>query len=164
MIKIGLISDTHGYFDPGLKSFFKECTEIWHAGDIGTMEVVQEIQSFKPLRAIYGNIDGSEIRSIYPEFQRFLCEEIHVLMIHIGGYPGKYVSRVKNLIDMDQPDLFICGHSHILRIMHDSNAGFLYINPGAAGNPVFHETRTAIRFSIEGKNIKDLEVLEMAKR
>jgi len=164
MIKIGLISDTHGYFDPGLKSFFKECTEIWHAGDIGTMEVVQEIQSFKPLRAIYGNIDGSEIRSIYPEFQRFLCEEIHVLMIHIGGHPGKYVSRVKNLIDMDQPDLFICGHSHILRIRHDPNAGFLYINPGAAGNPVFHETRTAIRFSIEGKNIKDLEVLEMAKR
>jgi putative phosphoesterase len=160
MIKIGLLSDTHGTFESGLKEFFSDCSEIWHAGDIGTMEVIREISSFKPLKAVYGNIDGPEIRTIYPEYMRFRCEDIDVLMIHIGGYPGKYVSGLRELISTTPPDLLITGHSHILRVMRDRKAGFLFINPGAAGNTGIHSIRTAVRFTIDNKEIKDLEVIE----
>jgi len=164
MIKIGLLSDTHGFFDPALKNFFSECMEIWHAGDIGNMDVIDEITSFKPLRAVYGNIDGPEIRKIYPEFQRFRCEEMDVFITHIGGSPGKYNPRIKEIIRLNPPDLLISGHSHILKVMSDKNYGSLCINPGAAGKTGFHLIRTAVRFIIEVKQIRDLEVIELGKR
>jgi putative phosphoesterase len=164
MMKIGLLSDTHGFFDPRLKTFFADCNEIWHAGDIGNLETADEIANFKPLKAVHGNIDGHEIRIIYPENLRFNCEGMDVWITHIGGYPGNYDSKVRHLIRLNPPELFITGHSHILKVIPDKKSGLLHINPGAAGKSGFHHIRTAVRFIIEEGHIKDLEVIELGPR
>ena len=163
-MKIGLLSDTHGYIDPRWASVFGKVDEIWHAGDIGTLEVSDFLSTLKPFRAVYGNIDGQEIRKRFPERLRFFCEKTEVLMIHIGGYPGHYDRRVREELRSNPPGLFISGHSHILKVMYDKRLGFLHINPGAAGISGFHNKRTVVRFVIEGTDIKDLEVIEMGPR
>ncbi len=162
MKKIGLLSDTHSYWDDKFLTYFESCDEIWHAGDIGTLELAYKLNSIKPLRAVYGNIDGQEVRAVYPEFLRFCIEGVDVLITHIGGYPGKYIPVVKNILETHPPSLFICGHSHILKVMYDSKYKCLDINPGAAGKFGFHKVRTIVRFVIEGGNIQDLEVIELA--
>ena len=160
MIKIGLISDTHGYMDPKLFDFFSECGELWHAGDIGSLDIAERLEKWKPLKAVFGNIDDHNIRSKYPEHLRFRCEGTDVWITHIGGYPGKYDKLVKDKIRMNPPDLFICGHSHILKVQYDKNLDLLHINPGAAGKSGFHKFRTAVRFDIDNKEVKNLEIFE----
>lgn len=161
MLKIGLLSDTHGYIDDKLLDFFKGCDEIWHAGDIGSIDVADALAAYKPFRAVYGNIDGQDVRITYPKHQRFLCEQVDVWMTHIGGYPNNYSFEVKPEIFQNPPKLFISGHSHILKVMHDEKLKTLHINPGAAGKEGFHKVRTAVRFIIDDTEIKDLEVVEM---
>lgn len=161
MKRIGLLSDTHSWWDERYKKYFDQCDEIWHAGDIGSMELAERFEAFKPFRAVYGNIDGQDLRSAYPEFLRFEMEGVDVLMTHIGGYPGKYAPKVKTIMDIRPPKLFISGHSHILKVMYDRKYNCLHINPGAAGNYGFHTVRTLICFTIDGKDIKDLEVVEL---
>lgn len=161
MKRIGLLSDTHSWWDERYKKYFANCDEIWHAGDIGSMALAEKFEAFKPFRAVYGNIDGQDLRAAYPEFLRFDIEGVDVLMTHIGGYPGKYNPKVKNIMDIEAPQLFICGHSHILKVMYDRKYNCLHINPGAAGNYGFHTVRTLICFTINGKEIKDLEVIEL---
>lgn len=163
MKRIGLLSDTHGYLHPRLFKFFENVDEIWHAGDIGTIETSDTLASFKPLKAVYGNIDGSEIRIVHPLHQRFFCEETDVWITHIGGYPGHYERVVKPGIFTNPPNLFITGHSHILKVIFDKKLNFLHINPGAAGNKGFHTVCTAVRFIIDGKDIRDLEIWEMKR-
>lgn len=163
-MKIGLLSDTHGWIHPKLYDFFAGCDEIWHAGDIGNIETADALSSFKPLRAVYGNIDGSVVRSAFPETLRFQSEDVDVWITHIGGTPLKYDSRVKGRIYTNPPNLFICGHSHIARIMYDKKGGFLYVNPGAAGYTGFHKIMTAVRFSIDGKEIHGMELIELGER
>jgi putative phosphoesterase len=163
MKRIGLISDTHTYLHPGLFKSFKECDEIWHAGDIGNIETADKLAAFKPLRAVYGNIDSHQVRIVYPEFQIFKCEDVKVLMTHIGGYPGKYQPAVRELIIKEKPDLFISGHSHILKVMYDKKYKLLHINPGAAGKSGLHKVITFVRFTIDGKQIKDLEIVEFER-
>lgn len=164
MSQIGLLSDTHCFFDPRLREFFANCDEIWHAGDIGNIETADEIAAFKPLRAVHGNIDGHEVRIVYPENLRFNYEGMDVWITHIGGYPGNYESKVRNVIRTNSPELFICGHSHILKVMPDKTLGLLHINPGAAGKSGFHLVRTAVRFIIENNRIRNLEVIELGQR
>ncbi len=164
MKKIGLLSDTHGHLDPKLFKYFSACDEIWHAGDFGTLEVSDRLQAFKPLIGVYGNIDGQEIRAIHPLDQEFTCEKVKVWMTHIGGYPGRYDPRVREKLPQAPPDLFICGHSHILKVMKDQKLGTLVMNPGAAGIYGFHQIKTALRFTIDGERIKDLEVIELGRR
>ncbi len=161
MKKIGLLSDTHTYLHSKIFTFFDDCDEIWHAGDIGNLETINKLSKFRPVKAVYGNIDGQSVRSSWPEVQRFYCEEVNVLMIHIGGYPGRYSSRAKQLIEKEKPDLFISGHSHILKVMPDPKYDLLHMNPGAAGKFGLHQKITLLRFVIDGKDIKDLEVVEM---
>ncbi len=160
MRRIGLLSDTHGFINPRILDFYSTCNEIWHAGDIGNIETADELASFKPLTAVYGNIDGTEIRKTYPKNQVFSCEGVKVLMTHIGGYPGRYEKDARQLIEIENPKLFICGHSHILKVLYDKKHELLHINPGAAGNSGFHHVITCVRFVIEGENIRDLEVFE----
>ncbi len=162
-IKIACLSDTHGFFDDRLKGFIQYCDEIWHAGDIGTVEVARKLSSFKPIRAVHGNIDGYGIRKIYPENQRFEVGGIDVWITHIGGYPGKYDRSVIPAIFDSPPGLFICGHSHILKVVNDSNLGLLHINPGAAGRQGIHSVQTAVRFVIDNGRVKDLEVAELER-
>jgi len=164
MKKILLLSDTHGYMDERILNYVKEADEVWHAGDIGITSVSDEIKRLKPLRAVYGNIDGAGIRMEFPLHQRFLCEEVDVWITHIGGYPGRYSPAIREEIRSNPPKLFICGHSHILRVMPDKKLGVLHMNPGAAGVHGFHQMRTMLRFKIEGKEIKELEVIELGKR
>jgi len=163
MKNIGLLSDTHGFFDLRLTTFFSECDEIWHAGDIGNLETADRISTFKPLKAVYGNIDSADLRRIYPEHQRFRCEEKDVWITHIGGYPGNYDRRIREMIRKNPPDIFISGHSHILKVMPDRKLGLLHINPGAAGKSGFHHVCTAVRFVIDGQDIRDLEVIELPR-
>ncbi len=163
MTKIGLISDTHGFLDPAVFKHFADCDEIWHAGDFGP-NVAEELAAFKPLRGVYGNIDGKEIRSHYPEHLRFNCESLDVWMTHIGGYPGKYAPQVKSEIYTKPPKLFITGHSHILKVMFDKKIDCLHINPGAAGNSGWHKVKTLIRFSVSDEKIHNLEVIEIGVR
>ena len=160
MVKIGILSDTHGYLDPKLFEFFRECNELWHAGDIGNLELAEHLGKWKPLKAVYGNIDDQKVRSSYPENLRFYCEKVDVWITHIGGYPGKYDNLVKYSLRKNPPDIFICGHSHILKVQYDNQLNLLHINPGAAGKSGFHKFRTAIRLEIKGKEIKNLEILE----
>jgi putative phosphoesterase len=164
MKKIGLLSDTHSFVDPSIFKHFKECDEIWHAGDIGAMDVMQQLQDFKPLRAVYGNIDDYKIRLSYPENLIFECEGVKVLITHIAGYPGKYNPRVRSLIEEHKPKLFICGHSHILKVMPDKRYGLLHMNPGAIGNHGFHQVKTMLRFTIDGTEIKELDVIEVKRK
>lgn len=164
MTRIGLISDTHNYLDPSIFEHFKNCDEIWHAGDFGTSSIAEELRSHKTLRGVYGNIDGYDIKSVYPEQLVFMCEEVKVMMRHIGGYPPKYNSETKKELLIHKPQLFISGHSHILKIIYDEKLNCLHINPGAAGKHGWHKMRTLIRFSINGKNILDCEVIELGPR
>ena len=164
-MKIGLLSDTHSYLDPKIFEHFKACDEIWHAGDIGDRAVADTLEKFKPVRAVYGNIDDREMQARYPEDLWFTCEEMTIWMTHIGGAPPNYNPRVKKILKSKVPDIFICGHSHILRVKKDPNfKNMLYLNPGAAGNHGFHPIKTIMRFEIIGKEIKNLEVIELGKR
>ena len=161
MIKIGLISDTHNYLDESIAEHFKDCDEIWHGGDFGTIAITDQLKILKPLRGVHGNIDGNDIRSIYPEQLVFMCEEVKVMIRHIGGYPPKYNPETKKELLIHQPQLFISGHSHILKVMYDDKLNCLHMNPGAAGKQGWHKIRTLIRFKIDGKDMKDCEVIEL---
>ena len=163
MIKIGLLSDTHGYLHERVLNFFIAVDEIWHAGDIGSVQVCEQLSALKPLRAVFGNIDGWEIRSEYPEALVFTVEEVKVAMRHIAGYPGRYDPSVLKLIRNEKPGLFICGHSHILKVIYDKTNHHLHINPGAAGKYGLHKSITAVRFRIDGKEITDLEDLDIPR-
>ena len=164
MKRIGLISDTHNYLDEAVFKHFDQCDEIWHAGDFGAVMIADALRKFKPLRGVYGNIDGKDIRSEFPEVLSFTCEEVKILMIHIGGYPGKYSPLAKAEIVSHHPKIFISGHSHILKIMYDKKFQCLHMNPGAAGKQGWHKVRTLIRFDIDGIDIKNCEVIELGKR
>lgn len=161
MLRIGLLSDTHGYWDERYLKHFESCDEIWHAGDIGSLELAERLATFRPFRAVYGNIDGQDIRIRYPESNRFTADGADVLMKHIGGYPGKYDPSIRGQILIHPPKLFISGHSHILKIKYDKTLGLLHINPGAAGKYGFHTVRTLVRFTINEGNFYDLEVIEL---
>jgi putative phosphoesterase len=161
---IGLLSDTHGSLDDRILFHFENCDEIWHAGDIGSMNVLEKLEAIKPVRAVFGNVDGHEIRAAVPEIQRFVCEDVDVLMKHIGGYPGKYDRSVFPAIQLNPPKLFVAGHSHILKVIHDKKFDLLHINPGAAGYSGVHKIRTLVRFVIDGPTIRDMEVIELEKR
>lgn len=162
MKRIGLLSDTHAHWDEKYITYFENCDEIWHAGDIGSLEVAQKLEAFRPLRAVYGNIDGQEIRTKYPLVNRFTLDGAEILMKHIGGYPGNYDPSIRGSILVKPPKLFISGHSHILKVKYDKTLDVLHINPGAAGIYGFHKVRTMVRFSIENGQFKDLEVIELA--
>lgn len=163
MTKIGLLSDTHSYLPPGIFDHFKDCDEIWHGGDFGNEHLIRELEDFKPLRGVYGNIDGQPVRSQFPLENIFYCEEVKVLMKHIGGYPGRYAPGVRDLIKKEKPGLFISGHSHILKIMYDEKLHCLHMNPGACGKQGWHMVQTLIKFSIDANNIKDCQVIELKK-
>jgi len=164
-MKIGLISDTHGYMDDKIAGYLQDADEIWHAGDIGTLEVANQLKSLKPLRAVHGNIDGKEIRVIYPQDQVFEVEGLKVWMTHIGGYPPRYGKGIKSRLDTVKPNIFICGHSHILKIMPDkARKGLIHINPGAAGQQGFHKVRTLVKMEIGSGKITDLKVVELGLR
>ena len=163
MKRIGLISDTHNYLDEAVFKHFEKCDEIWHGGDFGTIEVANRLKEFKPLKGVYGNIDGNDVRSVFAEENIFMCEDVKVYMKHIGGYPGKYAPGVKDELLSYKPQLFITGHSHILKVMYDDKLQCLHMNPGAAGKQGWHKVRTLIRFAIDGANIKDCEVIELKK-
>jgi putative phosphoesterase len=164
MIRIGLISDTHGFLDEKVFEHFKDCHEIWHAGDFGNVALADRLKKFKPLKAVSGNIDGYDIRSEYPEKLIWQCEKVNVYMIHIGGHPARYAHDVKTELLKNESNLFICGHSHILKVIYDGKINCLHMNPGAAGNQGWHIVRTILRFSIDGKEIKNCEVIELGKR
>ena len=163
MTRIGLISDTHGYLDDAVFKHFESCDEIWHAGDFGNIELADKLAAFKPLRGVYGNIDGKDIREVYPEHLRFMCEKVDVWMTHIGGYPDRYAPDVKREIYTKPPGLFISGHSHILKVIYDKKINCLHLNPGAAGKQGWHKVRTLIRFSITDEKIHTLDVIELHK-
>ncbi len=163
MKRIGLLSDTHGEIPDSVFSFFENCHEIWHAGDIGDADTAGRLAAFRPLRAVYGNIDGQEVRMQYPQNQRFLCEEVDVWITHIGGYPGHYDPSVRDRLRSNPPKLFVCGHSHILKIIYDRKLDLLHLNPGAAGRYGFHKMQTALRFLIDGTSIAEMEIWQMGK-
>ena len=164
MTRIGLISDTHGFLDEAVAEHFKNCDEIWHAGDFGSIDIADKLvhSTDKKLRGVYGNIDGGDIRTVYAEKLFFTCEQVNVFIQHIGGYPGRYAPRVKDEIIKNNIDLFISGHSHILKIMFDDKVNCLHMNPGAAGKQGWHKVKTLIRFVIDGKEMKTCEVIELA--
>lgn len=164
MTKIGLLSDTHNYLDEAVFKYFENCDEIWHAGDFGSDAIAGKLKQFKPLKGVYGNIDGYDIRSVYPEKLIWNCEDVKVYMTHIGGHPNKYAPGIKQELIKNNARLFICGHSHILKIIYDNKINCLHINPGAAGNQGWHKIKTIVRFTIDGSNIKDCEVIELGKR
>ena len=163
-MKIVLLSDSHSYIDERILDYAKNADEIWHCGDFGNTEVLKKLEKLKPLRGVYGNIDGTEIRKIFPEVLRFQCEKVEVLMIHIGGYPGKYTPLAKTEIEKNPPKLFISGHSHILKAMYDKKNNLLHLNPGAMGKVGWHQMRTMMRFEINGDQIENLEVIELGKK
>jgi putative phosphoesterase len=164
MTRIGLLSDTHHYLDDKIFRYFESCDEIWHAGDFGTTEISDKLKAYKPLKGVYGNIDGNDIRSEFPEKLFFTCEGINVYMTHIGGYPGRYAPGIIKEIQSSEAGLFISGHSHILKIMYDEKLKCLHMNPGAAGNQGWHKIKTVIRFAVDGFDIKDCEVIELGQR
>lgn len=176
MTRIGLISDTHGFLDENIFEHFKDCDEIWHAGDWGAVDLAQRLskwsdgdrqtirQTIRRIKGVYGNIDDQAIRSLYPEQIVFMCEDVKVMIRHIGGSPPRYNPETRKQLAIHQPKLFICGHSHILKVMYDEKMDCLYMNPGAAGKHGWHKMRTILRFSIDGSNIKDCEVVELGRR
>ena len=164
MKKILLLSDTHGYVDDRILSYAKTVDEVWHAGDIGQLTVTDRLAKIKPLRAVYGNIDGNEARVTFPENNSFICEGAHIVMTHIGGPAGKYTPRVRALLDKQQPTVFICGHSHILKVMYIKNRQLIHLNPGAAGIHGFHQIRTMLRFEIAQGKLQNMEVIELGLR
>ncbi|WP_431158857.1 metallophosphoesterase family protein [Winogradskyella poriferorum] len=163
MQKILLLSDTHSHIDDDVLKYVKQADEVWHAGDIGDLSVTDAIKKHKPLRAVYGNIDDSRIRAEFPLHNRFNCEGVDVWITHIGGYPPKYNGRVREELMCNPPDLFICGHSHILKVIPDKKINLLHMNPGAIGKHGFHKVRTMLRFIIDGKDIKNLEIIEFKR-
>lgn len=163
MQRILLLSDTHGYIDDRILAHAKDADQIWHAGDIGNLAVTDALSKIKPLIAVYGNIDGATARSQFKENERFYCEGVDVWITHIGGYPGNYDRRIREQIRANPPKLFICGHSHILKVMPDKKLNLLHMNPGAIGKHGFHKVRTMLRFKIDGERIFDLEVIEMQR-
>lgn len=164
-MKIGLLSDTHGFLDFKIFEHFRDCDEVWHGGDFGDIGVVEKLESFRPLRAVYGNIDDKDIQIRFPEDLFFKCEDLSVWITHIGGSPPRYNARVKKMLNTRVPDIFVCGHSHILRIAKDpAYGGMLYINPGASGNQGFHHMKTIVRFEISGTEVRNMEVIELGKR
>jgi len=162
--KIGLISDTHGFLDKSVFKHFEHVDEIWHAGDFGNISLAEELAQFKPLKGVYGNIDGYDVRSVYPLQLQWRCEDVAVFMTHIGGYPGRYSKEAKQHLQSHPTQLFISGHSHILKIMYDDKLQCLHMNPGAAGNQGWHKVKTLVRFAIDGAQIKNCEVIEIGKR
>lgn len=163
-MKIGLISDTHGYIHPRIEHHFKDCDEIWHAGDIGSLDSFNQLAALKPVRAVYGNIDGADIRTLTKEDLVFKVDGLIILMTHIAGYPGHYNARVKKLINLHKPGLVICGHSHILKVIYDQSLHHLHINPGAAGNHGWHKVMTVITFEIVNSAPSNLKVIELGPR
>jgi putative phosphoesterase len=164
MKRIGLISDTHGFLDEAVFTHFKDCDEIWHGGDFGNDSISARLIEKKPVRGVYGNIDGQPLRNVFPEQLVFMCEEVKVMMRHIGGSPPRYNPETKKQLLLHRPQLFISGHSHILKVMYDPALQCLHMNPGAAGNQGWHKIRTIIRFVIEGKDMRDCEVIELGKK
>lgn len=164
MIKILLLSDTHSHIDDTILKYVNQADEVWHAGDIGNLVVTDTIKKIKTLRAVYGNIDDDKARMEFPLNNRFMCEGVDVLITHIGGYPGKYNQAIREELYLNPPKLFICGHSHILKVMFDKKLNLLHMNPGAAGISGFHQVRTMLRFEIEGEKIQKLEVIEIGKK
>ncbi|WP_396153102.1 metallophosphoesterase family protein [Flavobacterium sp.] len=164
MKKILLLSDTHSFIDEKILKYVRLADEVWHAGDIGDLTVTDEIKKLKPLRAVYGNIDNDKARMEFPLNNRFFCEGVEVLITHIGGYPGKYNQAIRDELKNNPPKLFICGHSHILKVQFDKTLNLLHMNPGAAGIHGFHQVRTMLRFEIDGEQIKALEIIEMEKK
>lgn len=164
MKKIGLLSDTHGFLDDAVFKHFDKCDEIWHAGDFGSAGIIHQLSSFKPFRGVFGNIDNKEIQLLTKEHLRFDCEGVDVWMTHIGGYPGRYSSLVKPEIYTNPPKLFICGHSHILKVQYDAKLNLLYLNPGAAGKQGWHKVRTLLRFDLNETKVQNMEVIELATR
>ncbi len=164
MKRIALISDTHGYLEPLVLKYVKECHEIWHAGDVGSIALTDELNKLCPVRAVYGNIDGQDVRKVYPEVSHFVYEGLKVLIIHIGGYPGAYTRLAKQEIEKNKPDLFVSGHSHILKIMPDKKNNLLHMNPGACGNHGFHPIKTMIRFTVLAGKITEVQAIELGKR
>lgn len=162
-MKVGIISDTHGAVLEKVEKFLEECDEIWHAGDVGNIRTLEKLRKIKPLRAVYGNVDDSMLRLELSEFLYFQCEDLKVMMTHIGGYPKHYPRHIRNLIQEYRPDIFVCGHSHILRVMRDEELQTLCINPGAAGAYGFHTVITALRLDIRGKEMSNLQVLEISR-
>ena len=163
MKKIGLLSDTHGWLNPAVFDFFKDCDEIWHVGDIGSTDVADALSAFKPLRAVYGNVDDYRIRRMFNWIEIFTIENVKVIMTHIGGYPNHYEPDIRELIIQEEPDIFISGHSHILKVINDKKLNLLHINPGAAGNSGFHKVMTMVRFEIDGSEVRNMEIYEKAR-
>jgi putative phosphoesterase len=164
MTRIGLISDTHNFLDEAVFRYFQNCDEVWHGGDFGTVEIANRLKEFKPLKGVYGNIDGYDVRSIYPQKLVWKCEDVTVYITHIGGYPGRYAPGIKQDLISNGATLFISGHSHILKVIYDDKINCLHMNPGAAGKQGWHKIRTLLRFAIDGANIKDCEVIELGNR
>ncbi len=163
-MRIGLLSDTHGFLDEAILGHLRECHEIWHAGDLGDPAVLDRLQALKPLRAVFGNIDGPEIRDRVPEDLEWSSANLRVYMTHIGGYPGRYDPRARGELERRKPDLFICGHSHIVRVVRDEKLGLLHLNPGAAGHSGWHNKRTLMRFEMDGGQVGNFELIELGKR
>ena len=164
-MNIGLLSDTHGFLDENIFHYFRDCDEVWHAGDFGTMDVADRLEKFKPFRGVFGNIDNKQIQIKYPEHQKFEIGGLKIWMTHIGGYPPSYHPKIKDQIPYEKPDVFICGHSHILKVMPDKSIpGLLHINPGASGHHGLHLIRTLIRFNVTDSRVQNLEVIELGKR
>lgn len=164
MKKILVISDTHSYLEPKLIKYIEQADEVWHGGDIGTLELCRQIEKLKPFRAVWGNIDGTDLRKTYEEHLIFSCEEVKVYMTHIAGPAGKYNPKVREILLQEKPNLLVCGHSHILKVMFDKTYNVLYLNPGACGVHGFHKVKTAVRLEIDGKEMKNLEVIELGSR
>jgi putative phosphoesterase len=163
-MRIGLIADTHGFLDEALFEYFSQCDEVWHAGDFGSVEVLERLRQFKPVRGVYGNIDGPELRSQLAEDLRWTCEGLRVYMTHVGGYPGRYDPRAKKIVLETKPGLFVCGHSHILKVMRDLNLNLIHMNPGACGNAGWHQVRTGLRFTVAAGKVDGVEEIELGRR
>jgi uncharacterized protein len=163
-MRIGLLSDTHGFLDDAVFTYFSECDELWHAGDLGSIEIFDRLMRFKPTRGVYGNVDGAQVRAAVPKDLTWNCDGLQVYMTHIGGYPGNYEARVKKELQRLRPGLFICGHSHILKIMRDPALELLHMNPGACGHHGWHLTRTMLRFTVETGKISAVEAIDLGPR
>ncbi|MFN7920091.1 MAG: metallophosphoesterase family protein [Bryobacteraceae bacterium] len=164
MKRIGLMSDTHGFLDEGVFRYFADCDEVWHAGDFGTLDLIRKLEAFKPLRGVYGNIDGADVQGAMPLDSRFEVEGLSVYMTHIGGYPGQYDKRARKNLEADPPGLFLCGHSHVLKVMRDAKLGLLHMNPGACGNQGWHTMKTLLRFTVEAGKVSGVEAVELGPR